>query len=323
MVAHGWEPYFSPLGVIDNRITFPAYAMGYSMIDAMYQGMKYLAWVNVVVGDPLTAIAWGKQELADDITWEGTNLVTGEITLPLDYTITLGDNAVVNFKHNGFIIGDGFVLTETRDFTLNINDWEKSLFRSAEDNHPKLIWGEYPYAPQLVDAYNIYRKWESTGFEIIDQVDASTFEYIDEDVEIYVPTGETPKEAEYFITAILQEDPNPIESIHSNTIDYWVNKAGKISIANNETEMEYSLAQNYPNPFNPSTTIKYGLKEDGLVSLKVYNILGSEIVELVNEQKAAGKYSTSLDLSNLASGTYFYVLRVNDFVSVKKMVLLK
>jgi photosystem II stability/assembly factor-like uncharacterized protein len=90
---------------------------------------------------------------------------------------------------------------------------------------------------------------------------------------------------------------------------------------------DYYLSQNYPNPFNPETTIKYSLKDDGLVSLKVYNILGSEIVELVNEQKATGEYSASFNFSNLASGTYFYVLRVNSasggFVDVKKMVLLK
>ncbi|MCG6914330.1 T9SS type A sorting domain-containing protein, partial [bacterium BMS3Abin03] len=85
----------------------------------------------------------------------------------------------------------------------------------------------------------------------------------------------------------------------------------------------YDLAQNYPNPFNPSTTIKYQLPEDGMVTLKIYDILGREIKTLVNEQKSIGRYEVKFDASDLATGVYIYRLKVNDFVSVKKMVLVK
>jgi hypothetical protein len=87
--------------------------------------------------------------------------------------------------------------------------------------------------------------------------------------------------------------------------------------------VEYSLEQNYPNPFNPTTTIMYQLPKDGLVTLKVYDILGAEVVTLVNEEKVAGKYEVSFDASRLASGIYIYRLQANDYISVKKMVLLK
>lgn len=86
---------------------------------------------------------------------------------------------------------------------------------------------------------------------------------------------------------------------------------------------EYALYQNYPNPFNPTTTINYQIKEDGLVTLKIYDVLGSEVKTLVNEDKTKGRYAFNFNASDLASGVYIYQLRVNDFVSSKKLMLLK
>ncbi|MDP2301526.1 MAG: T9SS type A sorting domain-containing protein, partial [Ignavibacteria bacterium] len=86
---------------------------------------------------------------------------------------------------------------------------------------------------------------------------------------------------------------------------------------------EYALYQNYPNPFNPATTINYHIKEDGLVTLKLYDILGAEVKTLLNEEKIRGRYSYNFNASDLASGVYIYQLRVNDFVSSKKLLLMK
>jgi hypothetical protein len=85
----------------------------------------------------------------------------------------------------------------------------------------------------------------------------------------------------------------------------------------------YSLSQNYPNPFNPSTVIKYQILEDGIVTMKIYDILGNEIKNIVNEHKPAGNYEVSFDASDLASGVYIYRINVNDFNSLKKMILVK
>ena len=85
----------------------------------------------------------------------------------------------------------------------------------------------------------------------------------------------------------------------------------------------YSLSQNYPNPFNPATTINYQLPKTGFVTIKIYDILGKEVATLVNEQKTQGRYSVNFDASRLASGVYIYQLRANDYVSSKKMLLLK
>ena len=96
------------------------------------------------------------------------------------------------------------------------------------------------------------------------------------------------------------------------------------------TLKEFNLANNYPNPFNPSTTIRYRIPETGLVTLKVYDVLGSEIVTLVNEEKQNGNYEVEFNGSNLSSGIYFYRLQATplggqagNFSDTKKFILLK
>ena len=84
------------------------------------------------------------------------------------------------------------------------------------------------------------------------------------------------------------------------------------------------MFQNYPNPFNPSTRIRFTLKEQGLVRLNIYNILGERVAQLVNTELNAGTHEVMFDASRLASGVYFYSLDVQDkFFDVKKMILLK
>ena len=92
----------------------------------------------------------------------------------------------------------------------------------------------------------------------------------------------------------------------------------------------FSLLQNYPNPFNPSTTISWKTSLSGWQILKVYNILGEEVADLVNEFKSAGNYNVKFNGKNLPSGIYFYKLQViptgiaqENFVQVRKMILLK
>jgi|GEM_PF-6985508 len=85
----------------------------------------------------------------------------------------------------------------------------------------------------------------------------------------------------------------------------------------------YDLSQNYPNPFNPSTKIKFSLPESGLVSLKIYDILGREVATLINEELPASYQTVDFNASNLSTGIYFYRINVNNYTSVKKMILMK
>jgi hypothetical protein len=86
---------------------------------------------------------------------------------------------------------------------------------------------------------------------------------------------------------------------------------------------KYDLSQNYPNPFNPTTNIKYTLAKQSFVELYVYNTLGQRVQNLVQRRQAPGTYFVQFDGRNLASGIYFYRLKADDFVQIRKMVLMK
>ena len=85
----------------------------------------------------------------------------------------------------------------------------------------------------------------------------------------------------------------------------------------------YELSQNYPNPFNPSTTINFAISKASHVELFIYNLLGEKVTEIVNEYLNPGNYTRNINLQNLSSGIYIYKLRSEDFMQIKKMILLK
>jgi hypothetical protein len=85
----------------------------------------------------------------------------------------------------------------------------------------------------------------------------------------------------------------------------------------------FLLLQNYPNPFNPSTTIRYGLPFTSFVTLAIYNMLGQQVAQLVNEQQQAGFHDIVFRPDGLASGVYYYRLRAGTFSSVKSLLLMK
>lgn len=108
-------------------------------------------------------------------------------------------------------------------------------------------------------------------------------------------------------------------------IDYngnfeYHNLSGEVIIG---VPVEFSLSQNYPNPFNPATKISFDIPSGSMVSLKVFDIAGNEVITLVNEQKNAGSYSVSFNGSNLSSGIYLYRLQAGEFSFTRKMTLIK
>jgi hypothetical protein len=86
---------------------------------------------------------------------------------------------------------------------------------------------------------------------------------------------------------------------------------------------DYELGQNYPNPFNPNTNIEFKIPKEGMVTLKVYDILGHELTVLMDEKLHPGKFNVRWDADNFPSGVYYYKLQAGDFSETKKMILLK
>ena len=128
------------------------------------------------------------------------------------------------------------------------------------------------------------------------------------------------------IYAVIDPD-NQIDELQSNNNKGWT-VLGRTVPTSVDDEIKYivtgyELSQNYPNPFNPVTKITYSIQRESKVSLKVYDILGREVATLVDEIKQMGRYEVEFGNNTLASGVYFYRLQAGDFVSTKKMMLLR
>lgn len=128
-------------------------------------------------------------------------------------------------------------------------------------------------------------------------------------------------------TVVLFNDRNPQEFVFTvshqpSSIELdpgnWI-----LKLIEDEIPAAYVLKQNYPNPFNSSTTIEYEIPHAGSVRLKVFNILGQEILSLINEKRDLGLHSVRFDAAGISSGVYFYELRANDYVGVRKLIILK
>ncbi len=118
------------------------------------------------------------------------------------------------------------------------------------------------------------------------------------------------------------EGANGYSTVSPTLIDVDNGTVGVEEISS-EIPNQYSLKQNYPNPFNPTTMINFSIPESGLVTLKVFNILGQEVAELVNDVQAAGSYKVSFDASGLTTGLYVYKIQANNYTAAKKMMLVK
>lgn len=115
-------------------------------------------------------------------------------------------------------------------------------------------------------------------------------------------------------------------SSNISKVGFWYQSGDLITSVeqiSNNLPKEFQLEQNYPNPFNPSTSIQFALPKRLFVTLKLFDILGREVATLVDENLQPGEYKVVLDAKDLASGVYFYRIQAEEFVLVKKLMLLK
>jgi hypothetical protein len=85
----------------------------------------------------------------------------------------------------------------------------------------------------------------------------------------------------------------------------------------------FEISQNYPNPFNPTTSIDFSISQSGRVNLSIFNSIGQEVETLIDNEMTAGDHQVTFNATNLPSGVYFYKLQVDNYVDVKKMILIR
>ncbi len=151
-------------------------------------------------------------------------------------------------------------------------------------------------------------------------------------IAVEMHTGNTSTQNSSFDSYVINTSDNSYIYSLGSDWNYYAggstppNQVNVVSVVANESNlipMKTDLLPNYPNPFNPSTTIQYVISSRCMVTLKVYNVLGEEIVILVNEQKPVGSYKVQLNANKFASGAYFAVLRAGSFMKTTKLLLLK
>ncbi len=178
------------------------------------------------------------------------------------------------------------------------------------DEKIELAWNESP--EKDFQYYAIYRSLDPEfTADTMNTYSYSTTDNLYSDVNVIQGT------TYYYVIAAIDYSGNASE--FSEKVSATVTDVD----SGTEIPTVYALGQNYPNPFNPSTVIKFSIPNSGLVSLKVFNILGEEVATLINEMKSVGVYEVSFDASNLTTGMYIYRIQSGEFTSTKKMLLIK
>jgi hypothetical protein len=204
---------------------------------------------------------------------------------------------------------------------------------SGPGNKVKLSWNEHPH--NSVTKYYIYRKikypdgsWGNT--ELLTTRNRGTLSYVD--VEYTLRSSVGGYMLFYSVQAYYSLEGTLSGEDFSSA---WGDQSGVLTKDNTENNTQELIVTNYdignfPNPFNPTTRINYQLPEQGHVTIKVYDMLGKEVAELVNETKESGIYDAEFNASNLSSGVYVYTIQVDamsetskSFFMSKKMLMLK
>jgi hypothetical protein len=195
--------------------------------------------------------------------------------------------------------------SDTGEVTILYLPSELSLQSNAA-NEITLTWKNNS---SIEDGNIIERKQGSQeSFEVIDTLKGTGNVYVDK-------TAADGLNNTYRIKAYKDS----LESGYSNEASFLVD----VKSETNEIPREYSLSQNYPNPFNPTTKIKFGLPKAGFTRITVYDLLGREIMTLINNELKAGYHNINIDAHNLPSGIYLYKIQSGDFTQTKKMILMK
>jgi M6 family metalloprotease-like protein len=211
-------------------------------------------------------------------------------------------------------------------------DLKISVQSQGGDNHPKLDWAAMQ-EPDVITGGKLFihrRTKIGTGnwgnWILRDSVAGTVSQYVDNQINT---AGGGPDSLQYRIQA--RDSQNKLSVFSDVASIRWFQQGNKIAVGGVETEKPttFGLDQNYPNPFNPSTIMKYQLAEDGIATLKVFDILGREVASLVDAFQPAGYYTATFNADQLASGVYFIRFTVADemrrtmYTNMSKLLLVR
>ncbi len=312
---------------------------GYWMKNTGASTYNYPA-IGTVAHDPIAATAgWnmiGGFEDVVDVNILTTN--TGNIVYPIyQFNPGTGYAAATNLTP-----GSGYWVKVSADCEITIPD---AMSKSSGDvvQYFKESWGQIILTDAAGRSYTLYATSgdvDLNNYELPPAPPAGTFDIrfssgrIAEDLNTATQSISM-NGIQYPVSVEVRNLNITLQDESGKELNAELKSGDKISIANESihmlllisgevaTPVAYKLEQNYPNPFNPSTKIIYSVPADGMVNISVYNILGEKVTDIVNTIQKAGNYEVTFDARNLASGTYIYRMESGNFVSVKKMLLLK
>ena len=287
----------------------------WSSIASLPEGLNFCKWTTTTVNDYIVVVSSGGGYTTypsnpkifyyntNDDTWTYDSDVPAERGLALAFFMNPqgklfygGGNSggSTNYQVNCWTGDGGFIPVELASFSAIVSgsDVLLSWITATETNNSH---------------FEVQRSVDGTGFERIGTV---TGYGTTTEIHHYAFDDNNITSGKYYYRLKQVDFSGSIE--FSDVIE-----------ANVLSPKKSELSQNYPNPFNPSTTINFTLPEKENVNLKIYDVMGNEVVLLLNEEKESGHHSIDFDATGLASGTYFYKLQAGTKTEVRKMILLK
>jgi hypothetical protein len=282
--------------------------------------------------------------------------IDGDADLMCDVYLAMDGNylyAAFDIEDDVFVpnLNGSSWLNDCPDLFIGLYDWHgaphSGYHRGAEpDYHVRFAYNRILFdgisgADPVVSLGENYFYGEKfpTGYTVEARIPWSSFASIGKD-NVFVPKRGMRIPIDYEIND--NDDLDPATSTRTGQMDYsvyaegnsysnvwrwaytWISDQWVVGVKDNPGIVNvYDLKQNYPNPFNPNTQITYSIEKPGLVTLKIFDMLGREIKELVNQSQNAGSYTVNFDASNLSSGIYLYQINSGNFQSAKKMILIK
>ena len=278
---------------------------------------KILAGVYTCIGNGTVNLAYAPFNTSyygnrTQLLWTKSDLLSGGgfpgFVTKIGFNIGMVDHIVMN---NFSIKMQSVVNTVVSGFVNN--NW--NVVYAGTYSVPAVGW-------QYIDLQTPY-EWDGASSLLVEICFENTTNSMYSTVLGYSTSGNQACTEFHDLSSACTAFQSPILASQLPNVCFKIELPNQINNNSGITPTNYKLFQNYPNPFNPITRISYNIPKQGLVSLKIYDILGREVKELVNEIKSQGSYSVDFNASGLPSGVYLYRIKSEGFTETKRMLLIK